>query len=559
MESSHQSRNTRIVDLGRMSREEVIEIAKKQARSIREKSTRISTLEGLVEQLTGRPASEVGAAVLNSSLTSVGSLPPVPSEHRSELAPQQNMEEERMAYATEISRNEEIIRALQAELNGKTEELTALQEKVNAWKEKVTIASCRDQEMIAELQSRLEQQANAGTTSSFSVATPATIPPDVLERAVREKLSLWQERVKTKMREDMDRIRQLEEKLESIQKVQKLSVDEELTDKGQNVEMPPSLVKCPQKPDSVLRSEELTEDVIEQAVQQRVEQWKERVKETIHKDKKLIQELQEELQALRSASTESQISFEAPTEVVNSIGRAAVTEVKQLQKNMAFQEAKYQKQMATLTQEVQRLERELGEARREQERAVGATEAMQRDAARERDEAVAALTQEVQRLERELGEARREQERAVGATEAMQRDAARERDEAVAALTQEVQRLERELGEARRERVVVIGDKNCLACVSKDARMGEWKKSVKLIIERSDEEKKMLALELASSKEGAHRAQLEFTERVEFLRCSMSSLQAELLRLVEERKVMTESLSRLEEFKAMVLRKIMVK
>ncbi|KAF8289169.1 hypothetical protein TcBrA4_0001170 [Trypanosoma cruzi] len=515
MESSHQSRNTRIVDLGRMSREEVIEIAKKQARSIREKSTRINTLEGLVEQLTGRPASEIGAAVLNSSLTSVGSLPPVPSEHCSELAPQQNTEE-RMAYATEISRNEEIIRALQAELDGKTEELTALQEKVNAWKEKVTIASCRDQEIIAELQSRLEQQANAGTTSSFSVATPATIPPDVLERAVREKLSLWQERVKTKMREDMDRIRQLEEKLESIQKVQKLAADEELTGRGQNVEMPPSHVQCPPKPDSVPRSEELTEDLIEQAVQQRVERWKELVKETIHKDKKLIQELQEELQALRSASTESQISFEAPTEVVNSIGRAAVTEVKQLQKNMAFQEAKYQKQMATLTQEVQRLERELEEARQEQERAVGATEAMQRDAARERDEAVATLTQEVQRLERELEE-------------------------------------------ARRERVVVIGDKNCLACVSKDARMGEWKKSVKLIIERSDEEKKVLALELASSKEGAHRAQLEFTERVEFLRCSMSSLQAELLRLVEERKVMTESLSRLEEFKAMVVRKIMVK
>ncbi|EKF27990.1 hypothetical protein MOQ_008276 [Trypanosoma cruzi marinkellei] len=559
MESSRQPRNTRIVDLGRMSREEVIEIAKKQARSIREKSTRINTLEELVEQLTGRPAPDAGAAALNSSLTSVGSPPPVPSEHRSELAPQQNIEEERMAYATEISRNEEIIRTLQAELNGKTEELTALQEKVNAWKEKVTIASCRDQEMIAELQSRLEQQANAGTTSFFPTATPATIPPDVLERAVREKLSSWQERVKTKMREDMDRIRQLEEQLESIQKLQKMTAAEELADKGQNVEPPQSLAQCPQTSDSVPRSEELTEDVIEHAVQQRVEQWKERVKETIYNDRKLIQELQQELQALRSASTESQISFEAPTEVVNSIGRAAVTEVKQLQKNMAFQEANYQKQMATLTQEVQRLERELEEARQERERAVGATEAMQRDAVRERDEAVATLTQEVQRLERELEEARQERERAVGATEAMQRDAVRERDEAVATLTQEVQRLERELEEARRERVVVSGDKNCLACVSKDARMGEWKKSVKLIIERSDEEKKMLAMELASSKEGAHRAQLEFTERVDFLRCSMSSLQAELLRLVEERKVMAESLSRLEEFKAMVVRKIMVK
>ncbi|RNE97269.1 hypothetical protein TraAM80_09430, partial [Trypanosoma rangeli] len=191
--------------------------------------------------------------------------------------------------------------------------------------------------------------------------------------------------------------------------------------------------------------------------------------------------------------------------------------------------------------------------------AADAMETMQCDAAREREEAVATLAQEVQRLKVELEGARREQEEAAGAMETMQCDAAREREEAVATLAQEVQRLKVELEGARRRRVVGGTDMVCGACVAKDARMDEWKGRVKLIIERNEEQKRLLTMQLDTSRAEAERARLEFTEAVESLRGSMVLLQSEVSRLVEERLVMAETLRQWEDFKAMIVKKIVVK
>ncbi|RNF00940.1 hypothetical protein TraAM80_07340, partial [Trypanosoma rangeli] len=423
MDALHLPRRTRVVDLGLMSREDVIEVAKKQAQGIREKTMRIKALEDLVAQLTGRPAPDVASTGLSPNQSYTGSLPATPAEHRSELALQQAMEEERIAYATEISRNEQLTRELQTQLDTKTAELTALQDKVNVWREKVMLTSRRDQEIIAQLQARLGQLQS----TTITAATPAAISPDVLEAAVQEKLSHWKERVKTKMQQDMDRIHELEERLKLIQNKNQ-SPSKTVADTVQRKHITPSSQLSQQEPHDVFKTQEATHTDMEEAPHQIDEQKKEHVLETIQADKIPIKELHQELQAPRSGSTECNISFETPTDVVHSIGVAAVSELKHLQKNMAFRELSNEQTIHSLTQEVQRLKVELERARREQEEAAGAMETMQCDAAREREEAVATLAQEVQRLKWSWRWARREQEEAADAMETMQCDAARERE-----------------------------------------------------------------------------------------------------------------------------------
>ncbi|ORC86568.1 uncharacterized protein TM35_000271580, partial [Trypanosoma theileri] len=386
-------RRTRIVDLAVMPRNEIIEIAKKQANSIREKSNRITMLEELVEQLTGQPPPESETLQQNSSDSSMGSVQPLPSEPRSELKLQQAMEEERLVYATELSRHEGHIQELQQQLTEKTLELTELQEKVRVWREKVMITSQQDQKTIAELQEQLEKyRVSSGVTGTSLLS--GMIPPEVLESAVQEKLSVWKERVKAKMQEDMDRIEQLENELQSLRAPMftpsTTATQTNISDIKEN-----ELKETHMDPQSRSSHIQATEETIEKAVEERVAKWKKRVQETIEEDRRVIRQLQEQLDELRSNSRESNISLEAPSEVVTNIGIAAISQVNELQNQMLASQQQHKVVMQSLREEVERLQEQLAAAQREHEEAAAALEAHQLDAAQSRDETIATLSQEV--------------------------------------------------------------------------------------------------------------------------------------------------------------------
>ncbi|KAH9599890.1 hypothetical protein LSM04_001181 [Trypanosoma melophagium] len=455
MEPSSQLRRTRVVDLGAMPRNEIIEIAKKQANSIREKSSRISMLEELVEQLTGQPPPEGETLRRSLSTSSIGSVRPLPSEPRSELALQQAMEEERLVCATELSRNEERIRDLERQLTEKTLELTELQEKVRLWREKVMITSRHDQETITELQEQLEKYRGSSSSSSSGSGMTTTsvsgiIPAEVLESAVQEKLSVWKERVKAKMQEDMNRIEQLENELQSLRSGMHTSsiIATGTNDSNTKENELREAQQDSQNHSSCIQS---TEATIENEVEQRVAKWKERVRETIEGDRRLIHQLQQELEELRSTSRDSNISLEAPSEVVTNIGLAAITQVNQLQNQMTANQHEHREIVQSLRDEIERLKEQLNAARRECEEASAAMDAQQLDDMQSRDETIATLSQEVERLKEQLNAARRECEEASAAMDAQQLNAMQSRDETIATLSQEVERLKEQLNAARRE------------------------------------------------------------------------------------------------------------
>ncbi|KEG08850.1 hypothetical protein DQ04_06321050 [Trypanosoma grayi] len=121
---------------------------------------------------------------------------------------------------------------------------------------------------------------------------------------------------------------------------------------------------------------------------------------------------------------------------------------------------------------------------------------------------------------------------------------------------QEVGRLQSQLEATRREPGANGHGSFCGECMAKDARMDGWKKQVKKLISKNDEDKNALVAQLATAREGTARAEEEFQTHLECFRGSMTKLQVELERLLVERREMEVKLLHLERFKAAVSAKV---
>lgn len=177
---------THVVDLGCMAREELIEIAKKQATQIREKNTRINAMESFIESVTGASAEEglahSGLALASGSRASYSepatpvyaASPAAGSPTASQLRElQQALEEEQVQHTLHVSQLEEQLRERQRDYD-------QLQAKVDAWKAKVMTAMTADQERIRVLEEQLSAAAAAPARPNdvpFGVWPPASVPP----------------------------------------------------------------------------------------------------------------------------------------------------------------------------------------------------------------------------------------------------------------------------------------------------------------------------------------------------------------------------------------------
>ncbi|KAK7197422.1 hypothetical protein NESM_000690600 [Novymonas esmeraldas] len=188
---------THVVDLGQMPREDLIEIAKKQANQIREKNRRISAMESFIEGVTGTPAEQqyhqppspqgqldgphraavLTAATANDALAA--SAPSVePGEALTAVAQlretRQMLEEQQMQHTLLVSQLEEQLRERQRDYD-------QLQAKVDAWKSKVMAAMTSDQERIRELQAQLAAASHAAPPPLSELPSAPPPPPSVLE------------------------------------------------------------------------------------------------------------------------------------------------------------------------------------------------------------------------------------------------------------------------------------------------------------------------------------------------------------------------------------------
>ncbi|KPI84735.1 hypothetical protein ABL78_6202, partial [Leptomonas seymouri] len=183
---------THIVDLGLMPREQLIEIAKKQANQIREKNIRISAMEAFIEGVTGNSAEEslqrsssaYTAASASSSFAGgfVNIGHPAPqsgsgsdtnaSTQLREL--RQLLEEEQVQHTIRIS-------DLERRLGERQAEYEALQSKADTWKAKVMAVMTADRERIQQLEGQLAAatllvSGGAAASQGYPLPTDPTAP-----------------------------------------------------------------------------------------------------------------------------------------------------------------------------------------------------------------------------------------------------------------------------------------------------------------------------------------------------------------------------------------------
>ncbi|CAD2222103.1 hypothetical protein, conserved [Angomonas deanei] len=271
-------KRTHVVDLNTMTREELIETAKKLSVKIKDKNVIMMEQERLLAENEERINT---MTELINSLTSASPAPPSPHDHN-ETQPIQ-------------------IQSLKEELENKTQQLTALQNKMNEWKEKVMHISQKDADRIAELEKEVIQlqQNNNKSSNNTSVdayfgapapSAPADIfspdsthsrttnPVDInvlVQEKVQEKLETWKTKTTVRLQEYLDTISRLETE------VQQLKQENETLKTQQQTETPSTPVH--------------NADGIPSAELAKIESWKIKVKEILNTNQNTIDTLQSQL------------------------------------------------------------------------------------------------------------------------------------------------------------------------------------------------------------------------------------------------------------------------
>ncbi|KAG5507190.1 hypothetical protein JIQ42_06596 [Leishmania sp. Namibia] len=334
------SPRTHVVDLSGMPREELIEIAKKQSRQIREKNTRISAMEAFIESVTGASAE----ASLSHSPHTVSNTPPhssstaavafysaasdsatAASASASELLQlQRALEAERSQHTSRVSQLEEQLRQRQLDYD-------QLQAKVEGWKKKVMSAMTADQERIRGLEAQLAAAAAAAASqesllayapSSVHFALPTAPSPGVDETYASTQRQQLEAQVCTleqelcTVKEQLHQAQsQLHELRRSPQQPQLPSAAAASTTENSLIEVPstaldspPSFLSTalsdntPSPPVAAKSAADIPPEVLRDAVHAKLASWKERFKVAMLADKTRIEELEVQLTAMRAAT-----------------------------------------------------------------------------------------------------------------------------------------------------------------------------------------------------------------------------------------------------------------
>ncbi|KPA74317.1 hypothetical protein ABB37_09307, partial [Leptomonas pyrrhocoris] len=303
------SSRTHIVDLGMMSREQLIEVAKKQANQIREKNTRISAMETFIEGVTGtsaeeslqRTSSAYAAASTNSSFASdcpharhplSHSQPNNDSNASAQLTElRQLLEEEQVQHTLRIS-------ALETQLHERQTAYEALQTQVDGWKAKVMTAMTADRERIQQLEGQL---ATTDALEGVEAAAPpgSTAPKQDDEEAESTRLELQSQvafltaelqATRTALQQATD---QLQRRLSPPMTPREAS--------GNTAEAAlaaePAKASSPPVSQAIIDPTQIPPEVLNAAVHDRLETWKERAKATLMREARHIEELEAQLAA----------------------------------------------------------------------------------------------------------------------------------------------------------------------------------------------------------------------------------------------------------------------
>ncbi|CAC9448790.1 protein of unknown function - conserved [Leishmania donovani] len=488
------SPRTHVVDLGCMPRENLIEIAKKQANQIREKNTRISAMEAFIESLTGTSAEESLSQLphANSSTpphnsstatpafsAESGTGTPATASASQLLQLQQTQEEEQLQRTLRVSELEEQLRERQREYD-------QLQAKVDAWKTKVMAIMIADQERIRVLEAQLAAAAATSHESSSSSA-PLNAPfgvtaapsPDAGESYMTTQLqqlqapvSAPQQELRNVREEPQQAQSQLHEQHRST--LQALLPPAAATVTTENLmSAPPAALRPPPStpseelpgktlplPPAPITAADIPPEVLQEAVHLQLASWKEQVETAMLADKSRIQDLEVQLAALGTATS---VDHACEAE------RAAETEA--------------------LRAEVGRLQEALEAAERERD--------LVQEADRSEVESYrAAFKRQITELNCEIDELRAAAAAAKEDRGATLSACAAELAAETEALRAEVGRLQEALEAAERDR-----DDAAVSMKAFKAKMDEWKAKVRSVVENGELQRRALEAEVQRLKE----------------------------------------------------------
>ncbi|CBH13125.1 hypothetical protein, conserved [Trypanosoma brucei gambiense DAL972] len=530
-------RRTRTVDLELMTREELIELAKKQSITNREKTQYIAHLEELVKDITNQSSNEKvcpAAAVDSGEVTTAE----VSQLQHSLLQLQQEIEQERVAFAQDMSRSEELITALREQLEEKTREFQTLRETgstvltqsdgIVAAQAKVLEASVQERvrelreydrlerenhkNRINQLENELQrlresQQITAQQYTASSGGPSAEAIRESIDREVKEKVEQWQDRVRTVVEQDRKTIQDLRNELSRYQDsdLETQSREEAMHALQQEVEqLKAQLAEAQRSHDEVAVASEV------------------KCREVMESREEAMHALQQEVEQLKAQLAEAQRSHD---EV------AVASEVKCREVMESREEA-----MHALQQEVEQLKAQLAEAQRSHDEVAVASEVKCREVMESREEAMHALQQEVEQLKAQLAEAQRSHDEVAVASEVKCREVMESREEAMHALQQEVEQLKAQLAEAQRSHDEVAEGVACdnSASLPLTSKVVEWMDAVGAALSQSDKEETVLVSSLDGWHAEGNRRDEIFCKVIQVFRASMANLQSELLNVAGE-------------------------
>ncbi|AIN95753.1 hypothetical protein LPMP_070670 [Leishmania panamensis] len=320
------SPRTHVIDLGCMPREELIEIAKKQANQIREKNKRISAMETFIESVTGAPAEEslsqssrgYQSAPMHNSSTETSAFSAGSGTATDATASasqlrqlQRELEEQQVQHSLRVSELEEQLRERQREYD-------QLQAKVDTWKTKVMTVMMADQERIRGL----EAQLAAATAPSLDSGEPVAAQHQQQQHFQAQVSALQQELYSVREALQQAHSQLQEQHCSSVQPTLPSAAATSITESFLT-KAPPAVLSPPPSlpstglfdntlsaPPAQMAAADIPPEVLEDAVQAKLALWKERVKGAMLEDKNRIQELEAQVAALETATNAAQTSAE---------------------------------------------------------------------------------------------------------------------------------------------------------------------------------------------------------------------------------------------------------
>ncbi|KAG5510927.1 hypothetical protein JKF63_06428 [Porcisia hertigi] len=513
---------THVVDLGTMPREELIDIAKKQASQIREKNMRLSSMEAFIESLTGAPVEESlahspeGHPSLppnnSSAPPSVFSSPPpgaatvatTSAPQRCEQQP--TLQEEQLQHTLRVSQLEEQLRERQREYE-------QLQTKVDAWKAKVMTIMTADQERIRSLEALLAAAAapspdpvlpsdvlsgvlfrDASAPPADAGALPIVAPYQQQQELQSEVIALRQELCM--VREELQQARsQLQEHRQlPLQPQLPFTAAPSTPEKSLMTVSPAVLGPEPSPPSAALSDNALSvppvqitasdipPNVLQEAVHAKLAPWRERAESAMLADKRRIEELEAKLAAL---------------EVLTNAGDAS--------KEGLLAEAE------VLRAEVSGLQMALQTAQRDREALLESARSEVEECRAAFKRQITELQLEVDLLRAAVDAAQLERDAAVSASAA---EHAREAE----SLRADISRLQEELDTAVQER-----DNATITLKGLREKMEEWKAKVRDVVEDGESQRRALEAEVRLLKEQQFAAAARVEETSAVARADNSS------------------------------------